>query len=484
LTYSALDRAADQAAGALRASGVGPGDLIASILPSGAEWLIAAVALDRIGAVHAAISTHLGASERSALVGPLRPSITLVDPDTIDGLPLRTDVLVVAPGGRLGELGGSAGPGPGSPDTDASDLDERITNICFTSGTTGVARGATFRVRQLRAVSSIDLGAAATAWGGGEPMLASTHFAHVGMALKLPWYARTGSTLCVLDRWRADDALELIARHRMSTVGGIAPQIALMLRSPAVDELDLTSVRRLIVGGAPSSPSLVDRARRRFTADYSIRYSSTESGGVGLATAFDAPDAEALHTVGRPRPGVEVRVTDPGDRPVPDGRTGELQLRSPAVMDGYWNDAAGTEVALTPDRWLRTGDLAHVDAEGRIVLDGRRTDMYIRGGYNVFPTEVEAVLELHPAIAAVGVAPRPDEVLGDVGVAVVVPVTGAEPPTLEDLRSFAEDRLARHKLPEGLVVADELPLTAAAKLDRAALRQRVVTPDPEPEAPA
>lgn len=471
LTYSALDGAADRAAGALVAAGVGPGDLVASVLPSGAEWLVAAVALDRIGAVHAAVSNHLGSGERAALVTAIGPSLALCDPGTADGLPLRTDVAVVAPGGRLEELGAGRATGR----HDAPDDDDRVAAICFTSGTTGVARGATFRVRHLRAVSAIDLGPAADDWGGGEPMLASTHFAHVGMALKFPWYARTGSTLCVLDRWRADEALGLIDRHRMSTVGGIAPQIALMLRSPVIDEVDLTCVQRLIVGGAPSSPDLVDRARHRFGADYSIRYSSTESGGVGLATAYDADDDEALHTVGRPRPGVEARITDPDDVVVPDGTTGELQLRSAAVCDGYWDDPEATAAAITDDGWLRTGDLAHLTPSGCIVLDGRRTDMYIRGGYNVFPTEVEAVLELHPEVAAVAVAPRPDEVLGDVGVAVIVPAAGSAGPTLDELRRFAGDRLARHKLPEDTVVVDELPLTPASKLDRAALRELLRT---------
>ena len=148
-------------------------------------------------------------------------------------------------------------------------------------------------------------------------------------------------------------------------------------------------------------------ARERFGAEYSIRYSSTESGGVGLATAFDAPDSEALHTVGRPRPGVEVRIADDRDRPVPIGEVGELQLRSDAVMDGYWGDPDGTAAALTADRWLRTGDLARIDDDsGASCCAGRRTEMYIRGGYNVFPSEVEAVLTDHPEVLDVAVAPR------------------------------------------------------------------------------
>jgi acyl-CoA synthetase (AMP-forming)/AMP-acid ligase II len=203
---------------------------------------------------------------------------------------------------------------------------------------------------------------------------------------------------------------------------------------------------------------------------YSIRYSSTESGGVGLATDSDAPDDEALHTIGRPRPGVEVRIADDQDEVLEAGRVGELQLRSDTVMEGYHRDPASTAAALTSDGWLRTGDLARVRPDGAVVLAGRRTDMYVRGGYNVFPEEVESVLDGHPDVAAIAVVPAPDDVMGEIGVAVVVPAMTERRPTLESLRDFGAERLARHKLPERLLLVDELPLTVAQKLDRRAVR--------------
>jgi acyl-CoA synthetase (AMP-forming)/AMP-acid ligase II len=385
-------------------------------------------------------------------------------------MPLRTDVVVLAAGGRGQELAVPGG-SPPTIDAEGEDDDERPAAICFTSGTTGRAKAALFRVRHLRAVQRIDLGPdAEQIWGGGAAMLASTQFAHVGMTTKFPWYLRVGATLHVMSRWRPDHALELVARHRMPTIGVVAPQLALMLRSPLMDELDLTCVQGIIAGGAASPPSLVAEARERFGADYSIRYSSTESGGVGLGTTFGAPDSEALYTVGRPRPGVEVRIADDHDRVVAIGEVGELQLRSDAVMDGYWGDPDGTAAALTADRWLRTGDLARIDDDGCVVLSGRRTEMYIRGGYNVFPSEVEAVLTEHPEVLDVAVAPRPHEVMGEIGVALVVPRDPDHPPSLEQLRAHAAERLAHHKLPEDVVVVASVPLTGAQKIDRRAAR--------------
>jgi acyl-CoA synthetase (AMP-forming)/AMP-acid ligase II len=147
-----------------------------------------------------------------------------------------------------------------------------------------------------------------------------------------------------------------------------------------------------------------------------------------------------------------------------------LELRSPAVMAGYWRDPVRTAAAFSNDGWLRTGDLAEIDESRLVRLRGRATDMYIRGGYNVHPAEVEAVLLEHPAVAQVAVVARADELMGERGVAVVVPADLSSPPELDELRAFAADRLAAYKLPESMLVRTELPLTTMDKLDRRRLR--------------
>ena len=249
----------------------------------------------------------------------------------------------------------------------------------------------------------------------------------------------------------------------MRSLGGVAAQIALLLRVPDFDRYDVSSVETIVVGAGPSPPAVVRESRERFGAKYSVRYSSTESGGTGTGTAFDADDDEALNTVGRPRPGVEVRI---------DEASGQVLLRSPTVMSGYWRDPVRTATTLV-DGWLRTGDIGVVDDAGRLRLRGRTTDMYIRGGYNVHPQAVEAALLDHPLVAQVAVVPKDDDVMGEVGVAVVVPVDAAQPPTLDKLRVFAATRLAPYELPEAIAVVDALPLTSMDKLDRTALRINV-----------
>lgn len=469
VSYAELDRLADEAAAGLAARGVAVGDVVVLALPSTPEYVAAYLGAARLGAVTAGINPSLAPAERAALVELADPALVLTTAALAEGVPADAPAEQVEVGdhvdGVLAEVRGWA-TAAGATEVAADDDLDRPVAIVFTSGTTGSPKGAVFTGRQLAAVVAIDTGGA---WDGGGAMLASTQLAHVGAMTKLAWYLRRGTTQVLLHRWRAGDALRAISEHRMAAVGGVAPQIGLLLRHPDLDATDLSSVQALIVGGGPSPPALVEEARRRFDAAYSIRYSSTESGGVGTGTAFDAPDAEALHTVGRPRAGVEAVVRDEDGRPVAAGEVGQVWLRSGATMARYWADPAATAAVLVAEGWLRTGDLGRFDEAGCLVLAGRRKEMFIRGGYNVFPVEVEAVLGTHPGVADLAVVPRPDPVMGEVGVAVVVPRDPAAPPTLDDLRAHAEGRLATWKLPEHLRVADALPLTPMQKLDRRSL---------------
>jgi acyl-CoA synthetase (AMP-forming)/AMP-acid ligase II len=463
-SYAALDERSDAVAAGLAARGIGPGSVVALTLASGVDWVVLAAACAKAGAATAGINPRLAPVEQRACLEVARPDLVVADASEVHDL--------AAPDGPVPHL-------PPDP--------ERLAAVVFTSGTTGRPKGAVFRDRHVEAVARIDTG---LAWGDPAtpptPMLAATQMAHVGFTTKLAWYLRTGATTHLLDRWRATDVLALTERVGLPALGGVAPQIALLLRDPTFDRRDLSSVKGLIVGGGPSPPALVEEARRRFGAGYSIRYSSTESGGVGTGTAFDAPEAEALHTVGRTRGGIEVAIHDDDGRPVAAGDPGEVWIRSDAATDGYLHDPEATAELRAPGGWIRTGDLGRIeppdgplgpDATGCLVLTGRRSEMFIRGGYNVHPQEVEAVLGQHPAVAQVAVVPRPDAVMGEVGVAVVVPADPAAPPTLEDLRAFAGDALARHKLPEALVVRPDLPLTSMQKLDRRTLRTEATTPD-------
>jgi acyl-CoA synthetase (AMP-forming)/AMP-acid ligase II len=445
LTYIDLYQRSEAAAARLAAAGVRVGDVVALQIPSGLDYVIAYLGAARLGAITAGVNPRFSTEEAQRVIDRCDPRITV---KRLDELPMSEEA-------------------PPKVGTDP----KRAATIVFTSGTTGEPKGAVFTNRQLAAITMFDNGGV---WGGGGPMLSSTEMCHVGFMTKLPWYLRAGSRIHVLKKWRAEDALRTISEQKMVSVGGIGAQVALMLRLPNFDDYDVSNVKAIIVGGGPSPASLIEEAKRRFGAAYSVRYSSTESGGVGTLTAFDAPEEEALYTVGRPRDGIDLVVRDEDGRPLPDGEIGEVTLRSPAMMTGYWRDPDATAAALR-DGWLYTQDLGYVDENGCLRLAGRSKEMFIRGGYNVYPLEVEAILTEHPDVAHVAVVPKPDDVMGEVGVAVVVPTDPSRPPTLEALRTLAADRLAPYKLPEAIRIVGELPLTGMQKIDRKQLQEQLAS---------
>jgi acyl-CoA synthetase (AMP-forming)/AMP-acid ligase II len=285
---------------------------------------------------------------------------------------------------------------------------------------------------------------------------------------KLPGHLRRGGCSFLLHRWTAEKAMRLMSAHRMTNLGGVPTQLALLLRHPDLDRYDLSSVQSIVLGGGPAPLPLLREATQRFGAPVSVRYSSTESGGCGTGTAFEDPLDDDLG-VGLPRGPVELAIRTEDGNPVPTGEVGEICLRSPTAMTGYFKDEAATAAAFWADGYVRTGDLGYVNDRGRLFLAGRGKEMYVRGGYNVYPMEVEAVLLDHPQVAAVAVIARPDDVLGEQGVAVVVPTVGAPPPTIDELRGFAKERLSSYKLPDDVHLVDALPLTAGDKVDRRSL---------------
>jgi acyl-CoA synthetase (AMP-forming)/AMP-acid ligase II len=465
LSFADLDRISDEVAVGLAGRGLRPGTVLALVLPPGPEYLLAYLAAAKLGAITAGVNDRLTVAERAAVLDRAEPRLVLSGPGLApEGL--EAVELDPAPDRRavhrpLRVADAAPPPLPDDPD--------RPVAIVFTSGTTGIPKGALYGNRQLQFITANDVG---DAWGGGGRSFSGTSFAHLGFMTKLPGNLRRGGTSFIMRRWSARGSLALVADQQMATVAGVPAQLALMLRQPDFDEYDLSSVRYIVAGGGPITPGLAEEARQRFGALLATRYSCTEAG-IGLGTAFDDPEEDAVVSVGRPHPAVALALLDDDDRPVAAGDVGAVCLRSPAVMSGYWGDPDATRAAFTADGFVRTGDLGWLDERGRLRLVGRTKEMYVRGGYNVFPGEVEEVLGDHPAVAHVAVAPRPDDVMGEIGVAVVVRRPGTPPPTLAELRAFATARLAAHKLPEAIMLTDELPRTAMEKVDRRALAEMV-----------
>ncbi len=455
-SFQEFDRLSDVAAHRFRSLGIGEGDVVACRLPSELAYVVAYAALAKLGAITAGINPKLSEREQRCLEELIQPVHTVCDETHLE-------------------------PGPGAPIPALDPNPERTIALVFTSGTSGTPKAAEFRHRQLQAIRDLDLGDRRDTWGGGAAMFVSTQMPHVGFMTKLPWYLQTGATLHLMPKWSATRVLRLAISEAMPVIGGVAPQIALLLRSPALVDAQLHALKLLVVGGAASSPSLIEAAISRFEAAYSIRYSSTESGGIGLENTitpqmWEASQHGATHeladSIGRPRPGVAAKVVAEDGTDCAAEQTGELWLSSPALMSGYWNNPE-TTAATVHRGWLRTGDLARVRADGRFQLAGRRSEMYIRGGYNVFPAEVEQVLGAHPDVDEVAVVGVPDDLMGEVGLAAIVARPGSTAPSLQELTHWAAGQLADYKLPALLVEYEQLPLTAMQKVDKRSIASEI-----------
>ncbi len=446
LTYAGWDRASDLAAGALWNAGVRPGDAIAVLLPPSFDYPITYLAAAKIGCVTAGINPRFGPDEIEHIVRSPGAVVVVSDRDV--------------PGAERIMAPSELAAGDDGPPDAAGALEDSLA-IVYTSGTTGLPKGATFTVAAIEAVrrieSTLEPGLHRTSGLQATPMT------HMGYMTKIASHIARRAKTVLMERWTARAALELIEAERITHIGGVPTQLALMMMDAEFSRFDLSCVQSILIGGAPASPDLVRQIRETFGVPVQVRYSSTE---LALCTATRAgdPDATVAETVGQALPEVELRVLQPNV----DG-VGEIVARSPAMMSGYWNDSAGTKEAIDADGFFHPGDLGRIDEEGNLRLSGRTKEMYIRGGYNVYPVEVENVLREHPKVAFVGVIGIPDEVLGERGKAFVVPNDPADPPTADELRTFVAERIADYKTPDIVEIREELPLTSMFKVDKSRL---------------
>lgn len=485
LTYAEWARLTERVAGVLAARGVRRGDVVALLLPSTPCYQMCYLGAVRAGAATTGVNVryrrteiaHLlrragartliavtrwhGADFR-AVVEPLRAEL----PELRDVLWLEPDALAASTRDAV------AGLGPDAPAPDVAVDPDDPAAIVFTSGTTGVPKGAWYAHASLLALAEIE----ARRHPGGPPrfmrhLAAGLSFAHVGTMARIAIHVGNVWSSLVHDTFDPALVLETIERERLAHLGAIPTQAILLLDHPDRPRRDLSSLETVLLGGAPSSPELIRRVQDTLGVRVQVRYSSTE---VGIATGSqpDDPPEILATTVGKATPGVELRIVDPERGPCATGDVGEVLVRSPATMRGYWRDPEQTATVRDADGWIHTGDLGWLDAAGYLRLKGRRSEMYIRGGFNVYPAEIEDVLARHPKVARAAILGMPDATFGEIGWAFVAPHRLDDPPTLDELRRFVGAELASFKRPDRLAVLGELPVTPMFKVDKQALRAR------------
>ncbi len=343
--------------------------------------------------------------------------------------------------------------------------------ILYTPGTTGTPKGVVLTHENLLRTAGAT--AEALSLTPADVTLCAVPLYHIfGLSAALLTALVSESALVLQEKFEAEESLELIERHRVSIDHGVPTMFVMQLREAEGSKRDLSSLRGGIVAGAPVREELARDVRDRFTAGIEIAYGLTETSPTVSITRPDDAPAKRVQTVGRPLPGVEVVILDEEGEALPAESVGELGVRGFNVMQGYFRQPSVTASAMTPDGFLRTGDLAMIDAEGYLHIVGRLSDVIIRGGYNVHPRELEDLLRSHPAVTDAVVLGVPNEVLGELVCACVVPVEGALI-TADELRGYCRGSVTKYKVPDIVLFMDEFPEASEQRARRVELARIV-----------
>jgi long-chain acyl-CoA synthetase len=491
LSYVETLAAADAFAAALVGLGVGKGDRVAIAMRNHPEWVVAFIAITSIGAISVSMNAWWQQQETAYALENCGATVLVGDEDRV----LRARAAAQRLGCRLVTVRTEAAIEgavrwedvvvPGSPRPDASIEPDEDATILYTSGTTGRAKGA---VSTHRAVTNALVAFDAIDRVKGlmrPPVEDVTPAEEPAVLLVVPLFHVTGCIgvllscmiagyrIVIMDKWDPEQALGLIERERIVAFVGVPSQSYDLLQHPDFGRYDTSSLVSVGGGGAAPPPSLIKQIDAEFaSAAPGFTYGMTETNAVG--PSISGPDALTRpKSIGRVPPGMQVEIHDPSTlQQCPTGDRGEIWMRGPSLVRGYWADPQATSATFV-DGWLRTGDIGHVDEDGYIYVDDRLKDMVLRGGENVYCAEVEAAIYEHGSVHEAAVFGVPHERLGEEVAAVVVAREG-HTLTAGEMQDFLKDRLAAFKVPTQLQVRSEpLPRSASGKFLKRHLREEL-----------
>ncbi|MFJ4977596.1 FadD3 family acyl-CoA ligase [Streptomyces coeruleorubidus] len=507
ITYAELGARVERAAAACLAHGIRPGDRVGIWAPNTLDWIVSALGAVSAGAVLVPLNTRFKGAEAADVLRRSGARLLFVT-----GTFLGTSYVASlrrAAGQGPGDARGVAGPLPGLPaleqvvvlseDAPADFLTwkdflasgeavgtaqvraradavdgSRPSDIVFTSGTTGRPKGAV--ITHAQTLRAYDIWSDLAGLARGDRYLIVNPFFHTfGYKAGVIACLTRGATMVPQPVFNVNTVLANIAAERVSVLPGPPTLLQSLLDHPARDAHDLSALRLVVTGAAVVPLRLVERLRGELGVDTVLTaYGLSEAGGVvTMCRRGDDPTVIAS-TSGRAIPGTEVRVVNPRGEPLEPGTPGEVLVRGFNVMTGYYEDEAATAEVLSEDGWLRTGDVGVLDAAGNLRITDRLKDMFIVGGFNAYPAEIEQLLALHPDVADVAVIGVPDARLGEVGRAYVVRRPGALV-TADDLIAWSRREMANYKVPRTVEFVADLPRNASGKVVKGALRDGLLS---------
>lgn len=464
-TYRDVERRSAAMGGALRDLGVGVGDRVVVQIDKSPDNVALYLACLRIGAVYLPLNTAYTAGEVGYFVDDATPTVVVARPDTLDEPATTVNATLV----HLG----ADGDGSFAEATDAADpfgavvdrSDDDLAAMLYTSGTTGRSKGAMLTHANLatNAAALHDV----WAFGPDDVLLHTLPIFHVhGLFVALHCAMLSGNEVIFLPRFDVGRVVDLLSDA--TVMMGVPTQYTRLLADPRFTADASPSIRLFTSGSAPMTAAVHAEFTVRTGHSIVERYGMTEAG---IITSNPYQGERVPGTVGFPLPGVELRVCDDDGEPLPAGETGGVEIRSPGLFAGYWNLPVKTAAEHRDGGWFVTGDVGSLDEEGRLTLEGRSGDMIISGGYNVYPKEVEMVLDEVPGVDETAVVGVPHADFGEAVVAVVVR-DGTADVSDDDLAAALDGVLARFKHPKCYIDVDELPRNAMSKVQKSELRTR------------
>ena len=491
-TYAELAEAVRTLAAALVASGIARGDRVSVWAPNSAEWVVAALGTFEAGAVLVPINTRFKGAEAADVVrrSGARVLVTVTDflgtdyvamLRSVGDLPALETVVVARGPVADGTVAWSALLDRATPQAReevarrVADLGpEDPSDILFTSGTTGVPKGVVQTHGRTLTVGS-DWVAMTGLTAGDRYLMVNPYFHMFGLKAGILPSLIAGATMLPEPVFDVDRVLARVEQERVTVLPGAPTLYQSILDHPERDRYDLSTLRVAVTGAADIPVQLIRRVHEELPFQFVVTgYGLTEAGTAAATAPTDTPETIAT-TVGRARPGFSLRVVDDKGQDVASGEAGEILLRGGSVMSHYLDDPEATADTLSADGWLKTGDLGVVDENDCLRIVGRVKDMFIVGGFNAYPAEIENALLRHPDVQQAAVIGVPDQRMGEVGMAFVVLRQGAAIGPA-DVIAWSREQMANYKVPRYVEVVADLPLNATGKVVKDELRKRAPAP--------
>lgn len=476
LTYAELDRRSDQAAGLLQAAGVRPGDRVAWLGRSSEAWYEIFFGVAKARACFAPINSRLAIPEIAFILKDSGANVFFVTPEFfacaepvlahIDR-PIRT----IAVGGEHPGFAAyadlrDAAPAPSLSPPQAEDDVLQL----YTSGTTGLPKGVRLSNANYSAFLALRSSVEGFDYGPDDSVLILMPLFHVaGTNISISGLA-AGGRLVLQAEFNPPAVLQALEAEKVAHVFLAPVMINALLQTPGVERVDVSSLRSVAYGASPISEVVLAKATATFGCGFIQFYGMTETTGAGTTLAPSDHHGELLRSCGRPWPTLETRVADEAGAEVAPGEIGEIEIRGPIVMAGYWNRPEATAETVRPDGWLRTGDAGYMNEDGFFFVHDRMKDMIVSGGENVYPAEVENAILGCPGVADAAVIGVPDERWGEAVKAIVVAAPGARPDP-SDIIAWTRQRIAAFKAPKSVDFVDALPRNPSGKVLRRELRK-------------